>query len=281
MTANDPRPIDLHHAGRAHVICAWQVGDIIVDPGPASCIPALLAGLGEVEPRVVALTHIHLDHAGATGSLVKRFPNLEVWVHERGARHLIDPSRLLASAGRLYGEDMERLWGEVLAVPAENVRSLGGGETVGPFRVAYTPGHASHHVSYLDESSGNAFTGDVTGVRIDDGPVLAPTPPPDIDLDLWRASLDTIEAWAPERLFFTHFGTRSDVPAHLALIREALERQARWARTLDERGFTERMLAPLTSRGDAVTAAAYQQGLPPGQSYQGLRRFLERTPQDR
>ena len=281
MTTNAPRPIDLKHAGRPHVISAWQVGDIIVDPGPASCLEALFDGLGDSEPRVLALTHIHLDHAGATGSLVRRFPKLEVWVHERGARHLIDPSRLLASAGRLYGADMERLWGEVIPVPAENVRSLSGGERVGPFSVAYTPGHASHHVSYLDESSGDAFTGDVTGVRIDDGPVLAPTPPPDIDIDLWHASLDTIEAWAPERLHLTHFGMRSDVPAHLTLIREALRRQARWAETLDERGFTERMLAPLTSRGDPVTAAAYEQGLPPGQSYQGLRRFLERPPHDR
>ncbi len=281
MTAHVPRPIDLHQAGRPHVICAWQIGDIIVDPGPASRLPTLLAGLGDIEPRVLALTHIHLDHAGATGSLVRRFPKLEVWVHERGARHLVDPSRLLASAGSLYKEDMQRLWGEVLPVPAGNIRALGGGETVGPFTVAYTPGHASHHVSYLDEATGNAFTGDVTGVRIDDGPVLAPTPPPDIDLDLWRASLEVIEGWAPERLFLTHFGMRSDVAAHLAFIREALERQTRWAEGLDEDGFVEHMLAPLGSHVDAVTAAAYEQGLPPGQSYHGLRRFLERSPQDR
>jgi glyoxylase-like metal-dependent hydrolase (beta-lactamase superfamily II) len=280
MTADAPRPIDLNHVGRPHVICAWQTGDILVDPGPASCIETLLAGLGDVEPRVLALTHIHLDHAGATGSLVRRFPNLEVWVHERGARHLIDPSRLLASAGSLYGDDMQRLWGEVLPVPAQNIRALRGGETVGPFTVAHTPGHASHHVSYLDESSGHAFTGDVTGVRIDNGPVLAPTPPPDIDLALWSASLDTVEAWAPERLLITHFGMHSDVEAHLARTREALERQMRWAQTLDEQGFIDQMLAPLASGVEPVTAAAYQQGLPPGQSYRGLRRFLERQPRD-
>jgi len=281
MNTVSPKAIDLHQAGRPHVICAWQIGDIIVDPGPASCMPALLAGLGDIEPRVLALTHIHLDHAGATGSLVKRFPNLEVWVHERGARHLIDPSRLLASARRLYGEDMERLWGEVLPVGAENIRVLSGGESIGPFRVAYTPGHASHHVSYLDEGSGNAFTGDVTGVRIDNGPVLAPTPPPDIDLELWKTSLDLIEAWAPERLFFTHFGMRADVEAHLVLIREALDRQALWAQAQDEHGFVERLLAPLASGIEPVTSAAYAQGLPAGQSYQGLRRFLERPPHDR
>lgn len=281
MNDNSPKAIDLHQAGRPHVICSWQIGDIIVDPGPASCIPALLAGLGGIEPRVLALTHIHLDHAGATGSLVQRFPNLEVWVHERGARHLIDPSRLLASAGRLYGDDMERLWGEVLPVAAENIRPLSGGESIGPFRVAYTPGHASHHVSYLDEDSGNAFTGDVTGVRIDNGPVLAPTPPPDIDLDLWKASLDVVEAWSPERLFLTHFGMRADVESHLNLIREALDRQAHWAQNHDEHGFVEQLLAPLSSDVEPVTSAAYAQGLPAGQSYQGLRRFLERSPHDR
>jgi len=280
MTADAPRPIDLHQAGRPHVICAWQLGDIVVDPGPASCMETLLAGLGDVEPRALALTHIHLDHAGAAGSLVQRFPNLEVWVHERGARHLIDPSRLLASAGSLYGEDMQRLWGEVLPVPAENIRPLSGGETVGPFSVAYTPGHASHHVSYLDEASGNAFTGDVTGVRIDDGPVLAPTPPPDIDLALWSASLEIVEAWAPERLLITHFGMHSDVAEHLGRMREALQRQSRWAQTPGERSFVDQMLAPLASGVEPVTAAAYRQGLPPGQSYHGLRRFLEREPRD-
>ena len=218
------------------MICAWRIGDVIVDPGPASCLPALLAAIGDEPPRVLALTHIHLDHAGATGALVRRFGDVEVWVHERGAPHLIDPSRLLASAGRLYGPDMQRLWGDVLPVPEANVRTLRGGERLGPFRVAYTPGHASHHVSYLDERGGQAFTGDVTGVRIGAGPVLAPTPPPDIDLDAWRASLRTIEAWGPERLCLTHFGDQDGVEAHLARMRAALEEAARWAQTLDEDG---------------------------------------------
>ncbi len=272
--ASAPRPIDLMHVDRAEVVCAWQVGDVIVDPGPASCLPTLLPALGDDIPRVIALTHIHLDHAGATGSLVRRFPELEVWVHERGARHLIDPSKLLVSASRLYGADMERLWGEVLPVPAENIRALSGGEQLGSLRVAYTPGHATHHVSYLDERGGHAFTGDVTGVRIDGGPVLAPTPPPDVDLDAWRASLRKIEAWRPRRLCLTHYGAFDDAEAHLARVRGALEEAARWARTLDEDGFAAHMRGLVAPAVDAATAAAYEQALPPEQSYAGLRRFL-------
>ena len=275
MDDHSTRPVDLLHLGRPEVICAWLHGDIIVDPGPASCLPTLLDAIDEVPPRVLALTHIHLDHAGATGSLVRRFPELEVWVHERGARHLSDPSRLLASAGRLYGADMQRLWGEVLPVPAENLRVLYGGERVGPFRVAYTPGHASHHVSYLDEAGGRAFTGDVTGVRIGAGPVLAPTPPPDIDVDTWKASLQTVEAWAPERLCLTHFGEHTDVEAHLAGARAALDEELGWARTLDTAAFVARLRERVAASVDSAGSGAYEQALPPEQSHQGLVRFLQ------
>ena len=156
-------------------------------------------------------------------------------MHERGAPHLVDPSKLLASAARLYGDEMERLWGEVAPVPAERVRALAGGEQLGDFRVAYTPGHASHHVAYLHEPSGRAFTGDVAGVRIAEGAVLAPTPPPDIDLQAWRTSLDTVAGWRPLSLALTHFGERRDVDAHLDALREELER-ARAARGRARRG---------------------------------------------
>ena len=127
-------------------------------------------------------------------------------MHERGARHMIDPSRLVASAQRIYGDDFDRLWGEVVPVPEERMRILTGGERLDGFRVEYTPGHASHHVAYLHEATGTAFTGDVAGVRIGDGPILPPTPPPDIDVELWLASIDIVEAWKPERLAVTHFG---------------------------------------------------------------------------
>src|SRR5436190_4941387 len=157
--------IDLMHLDHDRVIGAYELDGVIVDPGPSSCLDTLLAGL-EDEPRALLLTHIHLDHAGASGSLVERFPHLQVCVHEVGAPHLIDPEKLLESAGRLYGDDMERLWGEVLPVPASSVVALSGGEDIHGFRVAYVPGHASHHVAYLHEATGDAYVGDVAGVRI-------------------------------------------------------------------------------------------------------------------
>jgi glyoxylase-like metal-dependent hydrolase (beta-lactamase superfamily II) len=275
----EPELIDLMHLGRPQVLGAWRVGDVLVDPGPSSCLNALLPVLEEHPPRVLALTHIHLDHAGASGSLLERFPDLEVWVHERGAPHLIDPGKLLASAGRLYGADMERLWGEVLPVPADRLRVLGGGEAIAPFRVAYTPGHASHHVSYLHEESGWAFTGDVTGVRIGAGPVLAPTPPPDIDLRAWRASLDLIEGWRPRRLAPMHFGARGDVGHHLAALREHLDEVEAMARDLDEAGFASAIRARVAAAtadtpAGSATAAVYEQATRPQQNFQGLTRYL-------
>ncbi len=195
------RPIDVRHRGRERVICVWLVGDVLVDCGPSTRIETLLSELGDVVPRALALTHIHLDHAGAAGTLVERFPEMEVWVHERGAPHVVDPSRLLASATRLYGADMDRLWGEVRPVPAENVRALAGDERLGDLEVAYTPGHASHHVSYLHVPTRTALVGDVAGVRITPSSyILAPTPPPDIDIEVWQSSIDRVREWRPEQL---------------------------------------------------------------------------------
>jgi glyoxylase-like metal-dependent hydrolase (beta-lactamase superfamily II) len=156
---------------------------------------------------------------------------------------------------------------------------LAGGEAMAPFRVAYTPGHASHHVSYLHEASGWAFTGDVTGVRIGVGPVLAPTPPPDIDLRAWRGSLDLIEEWNPRRLAPMHFGARDDVGYHLSALREHLDEVEAMARDLDEAGFAAAIRARVaaatadTAAGGA-TAAVYEQATRPQQNFQGLTRYL-------
>jgi len=272
----EPELIDLLHLGRPRVIGAWRVGDVIVDPGPSSCLASLLAALDGRPPRVLALTHIHLDHAGACGSLSRRFPDAEVWVHERGAAHLVDPSRLLESATRLYGEEMGRLWGEVLAVPEERLRVLGGGESLGPFHVAHTPGHASHHVSYLHEPTGRAFTGDVAGVRIGGGGVLAPTPPPDIDLAAWRASLELIASWRPRSLAVTHFGAYDDVEQHLAALHEQLDEVEAMARDLDEAGFASAIRARVAGSTNADEAGAYEQAMSPAQSFNGLRRYLRK-----
>ena len=272
----EPQLTDLLHLGRPRVIGAWRVGEVLIDPGPSSCLAQLLPGLEDDPPRVLALTHIHLDHAGATGTLLRRFPEAEVWVHERGARHMVDPSRLIESATRLYGADMQRLWGEFLPVGKDRVRVLSGGERIGAFRVAYTPGHASHHVSYLHEPSGCAFTGDVTGVRIGEGPILLPTPPPDIDLEAWRSSLLAIEQWRPRSLAATHFGAYEDVEDHLETLREQLARAEELARGGEEAAFAARIRERVAGCTAPGTAAAYEQAMPPEQSFHGLQRYLSR-----
>ena len=236
------RAFDLRHLGAEHVIAAWEADDVLIDPGPESCLDPLLTARGSEEPpRAILLTHIHFDHAGASGALVRRWPDVPVYVHERGAPHMADPAKLVSSATRLYGEEgMQRLWGEVVPVPEANLRVLTGGETVldGAFRVAYAPGHASHHVVYLHEASGTAFVGDVAGVTIPGSDlVLAPTPPPDIDLAAWERSLQVLEGWAPTRLALTHFGPVEDPPAQIAGMREALRVEAELAAAHDMPGF--------------------------------------------
>jgi glyoxylase-like metal-dependent hydrolase (beta-lactamase superfamily II) len=269
------RLIDVEHLGRAHVIGCWEVDGAIVDPGPESSLPALLAGLAEERPRAILLTHIHLDHAAATGALVRRWPDLEVYVHERGAPHLIDPSKLLASAERLYGEDMERLWGEIVPVPEANVRALGGGETVLGMRVAYTPGHASHHVCYLHEDTGTAFVGDVAAVKIPGcSLVQPPTPPPDIDVELWEDSIATVEAWKPERLALTHFGAVEDPGTHLEAVRQRLREEAELARELGEADYEQRAAAEVEAAcEDAGAAAELLQAVPLQYQWRGLDRY--------
>ncbi|MFZ0381918.1 MAG: MBL fold metallo-hydrolase [Solirubrobacteraceae bacterium] len=268
--------IDVMHLGRPRVICASLVDDVVIDPGPTSCLESLLAGLGDTRPRALLLTHIHLDHAGASGSLVQRWPDLEVYVHERGARHMASPDRLLESARMLYGEDMDRLWGDMLPVPEENLRVLHGDETLfdGAFEVAYTPGHASHHVSFLHSPDGVAFVGDVGGVRIDGAPLtIPPSPPPDIDVEKWHDSIERVAAWKPRRLVMTHFGSSDDVDAQLSELAERLDAFAAVARDSDRESFVERVRAEVAERVDPETAAAYEQAAPPDQLYAGLERY--------
>jgi glyoxylase-like metal-dependent hydrolase (beta-lactamase superfamily II) len=270
------RIIDLVHVGRERVIGCWQVGEVLVDPGPSSCLDRLLEQLAGEEPRALLLTHIHLDHAGATGSLVQRWPEVEVYVHERGARHLTDPARLLDSARRLYGEEMDRLWGEFLPVPEANIRALAGGEQIlDDIQVAYTPGHAWHHVSYLHQ--GTAFVGDVGGVRIvPEGLTVPPTPPPDIDLDAWHRSIEVIRAWAPERLAFTHFGSADDVDAQLEEVGERLDEWADRVRGQSAEEFIAGVRQEIGTRADPGTLGAYVQAAPPDQLYAGLTRYWQK-----
>lgn len=268
------RVIDVEHLGRPHVIGCWQVDDVLVDPGPESSLATLLTALDE-RPRAILLTHIHLDHAAATGALVRRWPDLQVYVHERGAPHLVDPSRLLASAERLYGEAMEMLWGEIVPVPDENVTALTGGEEVLGMRVAYTPGHASHHVCYLHQASGTAFVGDVAAVRIPGADlVVPPLPPPDIDIETWEESIATVEGWRPERLALTHFGQIDEPTPHLATVRERLREEAQLARELSEEEYEQRHRRLVAERSETPEAAAELiQCVPPQYQWRGLDRY--------
>ncbi len=243
----------------------------LIDPGPTSTLVTLRQrlrerGLSVADLDAILLTHIHLDHGGASGSLVREKPSLPIYVHQLGAPHMADPSKLIASATRLWGDKLEYLFGEMVPVPQENLRILAGGETLEfgsrQLEVVYTPGHASHHVSYFDQQEGVAFVGDTTGVRIDDGPYILPaTPPPDIDLTLWDKSFAEILSREPKRLFLTHYGFAENPAAHIATFRERLHR---WTDQAEKILRATSSGAALGSSGD--DAAALQQFLEYAQS---------------
>jgi glyoxylase-like metal-dependent hydrolase (beta-lactamase superfamily II) len=273
------RAIDTRHLGLDKVICCWEVDGVLIDPGPQSTEATLLAALDGAAPRALLLTHIHFDHAGAAGALVRRWPDLPVYVHERGAPHMAAPERLVASAARLYGgeEGLARLWGEVIPVPEANLRVLSGGETVlGDYRVEYTPGHASHHVSFLHEPTGTAFVGDVAGVRIPPSEyVIAPTPPPDIDVEAWDHSIDLIAGWDPRALALTHFGQVDDVAPHLAATRERLHETVALAAQHGPEAFAAG-IGDRIARHAADLTAQYAQAAPSEHLYLGARRYLDK-----
>ncbi len=281
------RIIDTDHLGRDRVIGAWlhpgpSAAPLLVDPGPACCLDRLLAGLGDEVPAAILLTHIHLDHAAATGQLVRRWPDLTVYVHRVGAPHLIDPSRLWASASRLYGDQAEmlRLWGEVLPVPAERVVALDGGERVAGMDVLATPGHAWHHLAYLDPASGGAYVGDLAGVRIPPSDYTAmPTPPPEIEIDAWQESLRLLAARQPSCLRLTHFGAIDSAAAQLDLAAELLVKSVELAR-----GGRERFLAATAAEFAALPADVVErqgQGASPQHRYAGIERWLQKRPKGR
>jgi glyoxylase-like metal-dependent hydrolase (beta-lactamase superfamily II) len=271
-------PLDLRHLGRERVIGCYLLetsdGPALFDCGPASCVPELKARLGErglelTDVRHLLLSHIHLDHAGAAGVLVREHPGLQAHVSEIGAPHLIDPSRLERSARRLYLDQFERLWGELVPVPEQNVHIVGS-EVLG-LECFPTPGHASHHVSYLD-ADGTLYSGDAAGVRIQPSSfVLPPTPPPEFDLVHWKTSLDEIERREPNRLALIHFGVAEDVARHLTDLRERL---TAWAALVRE-GATEDEFVASAAAELGAERETYEQAMPFWQSYAGLVRYRE------
>jgi glyoxylase-like metal-dependent hydrolase (beta-lactamase superfamily II) len=291
----DLRMIDDTHLGRPHVIATYLLlGDTpaVVDPGPASTLDTLSAGLGAFglalgDLRAILLTHIHLDHAGATGELVRRYPHLRVYVHQRGARHLAAPEKLINSATRLYGDQMERLWGPIVPVPEQNISTLVGGETLQigqrALRVFDAPGHASHHVAYFDEGNGAAFVGDTGGVCISDRMIpRAATPPPDIDVEAWMGTLDLLESLAPQALLLTHFGPAYEPAAYLDDYRATLRRWAEAVRVglasgADEATQIERLRdvarADMGADVSASDIALFEQASSVELNYYGLARY--------
>ena len=252
-------------------------GLALFDCGPTSCVGALGEGLARrglalCDIRHLLLSHIHLDHAGAAGVLVREHPTLQVYVSEIGAPHLVDPSRLERSARRLYGDAFDDLWGELAPVPKENVHIVG--ETTLGLETFPSPGHASHHVSYLS-ADGTLYAGDAAGVRIQpDDYAAPPTPPPDFDLETWNRTLDEIERRDADRLALIHFGVVDDTEPHLAQLRRRL---GEWAsEDLPEQEWLARREAERDA--ESRNPEAYERAMPLWQSYAGLRRYWDKRP---
>ena len=270
--------IDLHFAGREHAIGVYLVetadGPALFDCGPTSTLPALKDGLAArglalTDVRHLLLSHIHLDHAGASGPIVREHPDLTVWVSEVGAPHLVDPSRLERSARRLYGDLFDQLWGELAPIPEANVR-IAAGDVLG-WECFPTRGHASHHVSYFRD--GTLLAGDAAGVRMPGASYVLPvSPPPDVDVEAWHATAAEIRRRAPERLAVIHFGVAEDPDAHLDRLEAELDRWA--ARVRDGMDVEEFAAAARADMGDE--AAAYDRIAPVVQSWLGLRRYWDK-----
>jgi glyoxylase-like metal-dependent hydrolase (beta-lactamase superfamily II) len=276
-----PDPLDLHHQGAERVIGSYLIetgdGPALYDCGPSSCVDRLHSalrqrGLELQDVRHLLLSHIHLDHAGAAGVLVREHPALQVHVSDIGAHHLSDPSRLEASARRLYGDRFDTLWGELAPVPKENIRIVG--PDVLGLECFPSPGHASHHVCYL-AGDGTLYAGDAAGVRLQpERSVLPPTPPPEFELDAWYRTLDEIERRRPTRLALVHFGVAGDPGPHLAELRQRLGDWTRRVRDgVTEEEFSESIRIDMAATG--ADAEIYDRAMPFWQSYAGLKRYWE------
>jgi glyoxylase-like metal-dependent hydrolase (beta-lactamase superfamily II) len=269
-------PIDLYHQGAPRVIGSYLLetedGPALHDCGPATCVDALQAGLRDrglelTDIRHLLLSHIHLDHAGAAGVLVRAHPALQVHVSAIGAPHLVDPSRLEASARRLYGDVFDTLWGELAPVPEQNIHVVG--DSVLGFECFPSPGHASHHVVYLG-ANGTAYCGDAAGVRIQPHEyVLPPTPPPEFDLDAWLSTIDELERRDPQELALIHFGVARNPSEHLEQLRRRLEQ---WTSVVAGGATQEEFEAAAA----AESSEEYDIAMPLWQSYAGLKRWAEK-----
>ena len=275
-----PDLLDLRHLGHERVIGSYLLetedGLALQDCGPTTCVERLKDGLAErglalTDLRHLLLSHIHLDHAGAAGVLVREHPELRVHVSEIGAPHLVDPGRLERSARRLYGAEFDTLWGELAPVPERNVEVVGG-DVLG-LECFPSPGHARHHVCYVDRD-GTLLAGDAAGVRIQPARyVMPPTPPPEVELEAWETTLDEIERRAPERLALIHFGVVSDPAPHLAELRRRLHD---WAAVVERGVDEEEFVAVVRLELDEPEQPVYEAAMPLWQSYAGLKRYWDK-----
>ena len=271
------RNIDLRFGSREHAIGVYVVdtddGPALFDCGPTSTRPVLEAGLAELglaltDIRHLLLSHVHLDHAGAAGTLVRDHPALQVWVSPVGAPHIVDPSRLERSARRLYLDLFDPLWGELAPVPEENVR-VAEGDVLG-WDAFPTPGHASHHVSYLRD--GVLLAGDAAGVRMPGASYVLPvSPPPDITVEGWHETIAEIRSREPEQLALIHFGVHDDVTAHLDRLERELDR---WAQRVGD-GMTLDAFVAAAQADAGADAELYDRVAPFWQSWQGMKRYWE------
>ncbi|MDQ3646044.1 MAG: MBL fold metallo-hydrolase [Actinomycetota bacterium] len=240
---NDLLTIDTHMQGHSELTGTFLVAGeqtALIETGPKSTVERVLAGLdkaGVESLDAIVLTHIHLDHAGAAGTLAKRFPDATVWVHGLGAPHLESPAKLWSSASRIYGDAMEQLWGGIDPLDRERIQIVQDGDLIdlgGRTLTAFeTPGHASHHISYLDDRTGTMFTGDALGLRLPGVPLSRPTtPPPEFDIETAVASIERIRGLGAERLCFTHFGPSEDPVDQLCS--DAIEGLRRWGGWIQE-----------------------------------------------
>lgn len=290
--------VDLRWMGVPGQVAAYLVdggadGFAVVETGPASTLPTLLAavralGRDPADITHVLVTHVHLDHAGGAGLLLEHAPRARVHVHPVGAPHLADPSRLLASAARIYGDRMDEMWGEMRPVPKDRLVILADGDEVRIgeriLRAVETPGHAWHHHAYHDPEARVVITGDSAGIRMGGAPhVRPPTPPPDIDVARWQRTIDRLRSLRAERLLLTHFGGASDVDWHLADLSARLADWARWIErqaAADPAAVTEALRRKLEAEvlaamGSSETAAAYEQAVPSAMMAAGLLRWLK------
>jgi len=269
--------------GLERIIAVYVVdtpeGLALFDCGPTSTIDALNAGLAErglalQDIRHLLLSHIHLDHAGGAGVLVREHPGLRVHVSPIGAPHVIDPTRLERSARRLWGESFDLLWGALEPVPEEHVHAVEG--SAAGCEVFPTPGHASHHVSYL-APDGTLHAGDAVGVRIVPGRYVFPAaPPPDVDLEGWARTFEAIESRRPARFALTHFGVVEDTEEHVERMREELARAAERVRSgMSQEEFEDATRADVVA-ADEAGVAYYERAGPFWQTYVGLKRYLEK-----